>query len=290
MRILITGATGFIGSHLCGQLSAEHVVVGTSSRIDVREARACSEFLETVRPEVVYHLAGKTVVGQTLDDSAECFTVNLLGTVNIFEAAKKVGTRRFVHLSTSESYGQQSRPLDDRVVKPQPVTPYGLSKHAAEEYCWMRRGGMEVVRLRGFNTYGPWQSQRAWIPRVVRACLAGEPVISTRGQQTRDYLYVDDMVDGLVRAGVAVRAAECGPINLCTGHEISIAALNELIVKLSESKSEIRLGALAERPCEIERMVGTWAHAREVLQWEPRVRLMDGLRRTIEWFRTKEPS
>lgn len=293
MRILVTGGTGFIGKHLAVKLrELGHEVCVTV--VDVLDSKDCEAVLVDYKPEVVYHLAGKAVSGQTHDDSAEIFAVNALGTVNVFEASRRSGTRRFVNFNTSEAYGKMviDTPgalvlfnLKEGLNAMRPITPYGLSKQTAERYCWMRRGDVEVVRLRGFNTYGPGQ-RKGWIANVIGKCLREEPVSSTLGDQTRDYVYIDDMVDGLVAAGTSLSAHTAGAINLCTGREISIAALNALIKKLTKSSSTILLGALPYRPVEITRMVGNNGRAKQVLNWEPKVSLEDGLVKMIDWCRS----
>jgi nucleoside-diphosphate-sugar epimerase len=170
---------------------------------------------------------------------------------------------------------------------PEPISPYAITKYAGELYCRMKQrvgGSTAIVVLRPFNTFGPYQSAKAVIPELIINCLRGEPIRTTRGEQTREFNYVDNIVDGLVRAAEHPGPIE-GPVNLAAGEEVAIRDLVRLIAELTETRSTIEIGALPYRPTEIWRMFADRSRARELLGWNPAVSLREGLRRTVAWFR-----
>lgn len=173
-------------------------------------------------------------------------------------------------------------------MSPEPISPYAITKYAGELYCRMRQrigGGPSIVVLRPFNAYGPYQSGKAVIPELIEKCLRGEPIETTPGEQTREFNFVGDLVDGLVRAG-GFEGEIDGVVNLASGEEVAIRDLVRTIAELTDTRSDIRIGALPYRPTEIWRMYADNSRAREILGWHPAVTLRDGLARTVDWFRS----
>lgn len=304
-KVVVSGGSGFIGSHLVRRLLNEGAEVGVIvrygnvvknerlswcwDRIRVIEAdlrnRGALEAVRRFEPEIVFHLAAYNHVGQSFTQVEECFDVNAKGTANLFDVCE--GASRFVYISSSEVYGhQQSIPFVE-CMKPRPLSPYAITKYAGELYCRMKQrienNGRTVI-LRPFNAYGPYQSSKAIVPELILNCLRGLPIECTKGEQTREFNFVEDLVDGFILAATLTKASP-GPINLAAGEEIAIRDLVQLIAQLTESKSELRIGALPDRPTEIWRMRGDNARAKEWLGWEPRTSIKQGLRKTVEWFR-----
>lgn len=305
-RILVTGGSGFIGSHLVRRLVAEGAEVGVLVRYDsvmknerlrpvwkdvhVVEAdlrnRGALAAVRDFQPTVVFHLAAYNHVGGSFRQVEECFDVNAKGTANLLDVCGDV--ERFVYMSTSEVYGQQDTVPFVESMSPEPISPYAITKYAGELYCRMQRridGDPSVVVVRPFNTYGPYQSARAVIPELIVRCLQSEPVLTTSGRQTREFNYVADIVDGLVMAARCPTPIE-GPVNLSTGHEVAICDLARLIVEMTGSSSDLQIGALPHRPTEIWRMFSTSDRAFEQFGWKPRMKLREGLAETIEWYRS----
>jgi dTDP-glucose 4,6-dehydratase len=141
-----------------------------------------------------------------------------------------------------------------------------------------------IVLLRPFNAFGPYQSARAVIAEIIIKCLLGETIKSTEGIQTRDFNFVTNLVDGVLRAATTEKAVG-QIINIGSGVEITIADLIKKIHALTESRSELQIGALEYRPTEIWRMAADWTRAREILDWSPEVSLDEGLRLTVDWYR-----
>jgi UDP-glucose 4-epimerase len=304
-RVLVTGGSGFIGSHLVNRLRTDGATVAVTVRysnvMKNERLRDCWDDIHVVEadlrnrgalaaigdfaPDAVFHLAAYNHVGQSFVQVEECFDVNAKGTANLLDICE--GVAKFVYMSTSEVYGHQTEVPFVETMDPEPLSPYAITKYAGELYCRMKQrigGDTSVVVMRPFNTFGPYQSAKAVIPELIVKCLRGEPIETTKGEQTREFNYVADIVDGLVRAAEHDGEVE-GPVNLATGREVPIHQLVRTIAELTESKSELQIGALPYRPTEIWRMFADNGRARELLGWEPRVSLEEGLARTIEWFR-----
>jgi UDP-glucose 4-epimerase len=304
-RIVVSGGSGFIGSHLVKRLLEEGARVAVLvrygnvvkcerlrwcwDRIHVIEAdlrnRGALEAVRGFQPDIVFHLAAYNHVGQSFQQVEECFDVNAKGSANLFDLTE--GAARFIYISSSEVYGHQDAVPFTETMEPQPLSPYAITKYAGELYCRMKQrieAQPRTVILRPFNAYGPYQSSKAIIPELILKCLRGLPIECTEGKQTREFNYVEDLVDGLIKAATATAPID-GPVNLAAGQEIAIRDLVQLIARLTETKSELRIGALPYRPTEIWRMRGDHARAKELLGWQPSTSMEDGLRKTIEWFR-----
>lgn len=305
-RILVTGGSGFIGSHLVHRLLAANAEVAVTVRYgnimknerlrdcwddirvieaDLRNRGALSFGVNEFNPEIVLHLAAYNHVGQSFLQVEECFDVNAKGTANLLDVS--IGAEKFVYMSTSEVYGHQTEVPFRETMCPEPISPYAITKYAGELYCRMKQrigGETAVIILRPFNTFGPYQSAKAVIPELIINCLRGEPIRTTGGDQTREFNYVDNIIDGLVSAA-AYQGQVDGVMNLASGEEVSIRNLVEKIASLTETTSKIEIGSLPYRPTEIWRMFADSTRAREVLGWESKVGLDEGLKRTVEWFR-----
>ncbi len=305
-RVLVTGGSGFIGSHLVSRLLAEGAEVAVSVRYgnvmknerlrqcwddlhvieaDLRNRGALEAGLQEFAPEVVFHLAAYNHVGQSFVQVEECFDVNAKGTANLLDTCR--GAEKFLYMSTSEVYGHQTEVPFIETMTPEPISPYAITKYAGELYCRMKQrigGETSIVILRPFNTFGPYQSAKAVIPELIINCLRGNPIQTTKGEQTREFNYVTNIVEGLVKA-----AAHDGEIedvmNLASGEEVAICDLVQKIAVLTETRSQIDIGALPYRPTEIWRMYADSTRARAALDWKPEISLDEGLRLTVEWFR-----
>jgi nucleoside-diphosphate-sugar epimerase len=307
-RVLVTGATGFIGSHLVRRLVDDGVEVHALSSVvssvypvrlaplrdqitlhggNLSDRSAMDSVVAEVQPTHVFHLGAYTHVGKSWQRVDECIQTNVQGTVNLLQALDGSEYRRFVYLGTSEIYGDIDVPFrEDAVVNP--ISPYSVSKYAGERYCRMfhQGRGWPVVMIRPFNAYGPAQTPDRVIPEIIGRALRGDELKMTKGLQTREFNYVEDLADGIIRAGT-VDGIEGELFNLGCGEEISMRDLAAMILELLGNPIEPKFGALPERPTEIMRMFCDNTRARELLGWSPRHTLRDGLAETIEWYRAE---
>ncbi len=300
----MTGGSGFIGSHLTRRLiklgADVTVLVKYNSIIDnVRLAPVWKDVnvveadirnpdslkkIADIRPEVVFHLAAYNHVGDSFYQVSESIDSNAKGSVNVMEAYQDY--ERFVYISTSEVYGLQTEvPFDERNT-PYPLSPYSVGKYAGELYARMKAHSHKkpIAIIRPFNAYGPYQSIRAVTPELILKCLRGDDIITTKGIQTREFNYVGNLVDGFIKAAI-MPDIEGTVINVGCGEEVPIRDLVTMIHRLTESKSELKIGALPDRDGEIWRMCAANQRAKDLLGWEPKVSLEEGLKRTIEWHR-----
>jgi len=303
-RILITGGSGFIPSHLVRRLindNAEVAIITKYNSIvdnirlvdiwdkihvmeaDIRNIDSLKQIAD-YKPQIVYHFAAYNHVGDSFKNVSEALDCNLQGTANVIDAWDDY--EKFIYISTSESYGDQPKVPFKEEMLPQPVSPYSVGKYAGELYCRMKMENMKkpIVLLRPFNAFGPYQSPRAIISEIIRDCLLGKTIHSTEGKQTRDFNYIANLVDGFLLAGESDKAVG-QLINLGSGREISIKDLILTIHKETHSSSELKIGSLEYRPTEIWRMVAANDRAKDLLDWSPKVSFEEGLRRTITWYK-----
>lgn len=305
-RALVTGASGFIGSHLVRRLVGDGVevhaltsavssvypvrLVELRDRITLHEGSladrsAMDAVVAAARPTHVFHLGAYTHVGKSWQRVDECVQVNVQGTVNLLHALAGSGYQRFVNVGTSEIYGAIDPPfVEDKPVHP--VSPYSVSKYAAECMCkaFHEGHGWPIVMLRPFNAYGPAQSADRVIPEIIVRGLRGQELRMTEGRQTREFNFVEDLADGMVRAA-ATAGVEGELFNLGCGEDVSIRDLATTVLDLLGNPVEAKFGALPERPTEIWTMRSDSTKARKALGWEPRHSLVEGLEKTIAWYR-----
>jgi UDP-glucose 4-epimerase len=307
MRILVTGGAGFIGSHtvdalvaagahavsvLDGLSSGKREQVNPAARFyeaDLRNAEAIVPILEREKPEVIYHLAAQMDVRRSVADPAFDAGINLVGFLNLMEAARRNGLRRVVFASTGGAiYGEQEQfPCDEEHPR-RPVSPYGVAKLATEAYLFFYKvqHGIDYVALRYANVYGPRQDPHGEAGVVAIFCgrmLEGKPsTIFGDGEQTRDYIFVGDVA----RANVAALGAKASDaFNIGTGVETSVNQLYEALASAAGVKTPPSYAPA--RPGEQRRSVISPARAGQVLGWRPEVALDEGLKRTFTFFKER---
>jgi UDP-glucose 4-epimerase len=294
VRALVTGGAGFIGSHLVDALVArgdEVTVVDDLSTGRRDYLNAAARLLEhDVREpfetdaDAVFHLAAQADVGTSVERPGYDAEVNVVGTVNVLEAARRAGATVVFSSTGGAIYGDVDGPA--REGSPlRPVSPYGIAKLAAEAYLegWGRIHGAQAVALRFANVYGPRQSSalEGGVVAIFLERMAGgeETLIFGDGEQTRDFVHVDDVVRALLAASGRSRAV----FNIGTGVETSVNRLHELCREASGSASPARYGP--PRSGDARRSVLDVSHAADVLGWSARIELRQGLRSTWEWMR-----
>ncbi len=314
-RVLVTGASGFIGSHAVRGLLAlgadVHALVrrGTVARRldalsddrsvtrwpgDVTDARAVHACVRGASPHVVLHLAGDTSgrrAAGAWDAVERSVAVHLSGTLNVLRAAAESGgpVETVVRLGGLEEYGTAPIPFTEDA-RERPISPYSASQVATTHYCQALQPQLPfaVVTLRPALVYGPDQDEEFFIPALIAACVRGETFAMTHGTQRRDLLYIDDMIDALFRA--ATRPGLAGAvINVGTGEEHAIRDVADAIVRLT-GYGRLALDARQTRARDLDHLVTTTERAYVLLGWRARTSLPDGLARTVAWSRAQPPA
>jgi Nucleoside-diphosphate-sugar epimerases len=309
LRVVVTGAAGFIGSHLSERLlAAGHEVVGIDCFADYYEKARKEQNLETSRSNdrfhfaasdlvdadlgplldgaaVVYHLAGQPGVRPSWGNQFDRYVRdNVIATQRLLEALKDVPIKRFVFAGSSSVYGDAERFPTKETALPRPVSPYGVTKLAAEHLTllYTRNFGIPGVSVRYFTVYGPRQRPDMAFSRFMQAMTAGEDIeVFGDGEQTREFTYVSDAVDGTIKASTADVVGEI--FNLGGGSRVTV---NKVLATLEEiSGLSVRRQNLPAAPGDPRHTGASINLARERLGWEPRVSLREGLAKQWEWFR-----
>ena len=296
--VLVTGGTGFVGSRLVRRLTAEgaRVIVSLLSTdtvgsttslqgvarivpLDVRDEEAVSDCMMEYRPEIVFHLAALVSSDRDPTLLPRMFDINHRGTVHLLSAAEKLGNVRVVHMGSCEEYGDGPVPFREGQ-REQPVSPYGLSKLAATNAClyYHRRALLSAVVLRPTVIYGPGETRASLLSSVVEAYMQGQTPCMSPGEQTRDFVYVDDVVEACLRSGVCAGAGG-KIINVGTGTEITVAEAARKVQERSQRSEPPDTGISPYRENEIMRYVASTERAREILGWKAAVTIEEGIDR-----------
>jgi UDP-glucose 4-epimerase len=310
MRTLVTGGAGFIGSNLVDALLArgdevvvvDNLTTGRESNLsqaqaadlvkaDIREAEELTRIVKEAAPEAIFHLAAQIDVRKSVLDPAADARINVEGTVNVLEAARQANVQRLVNTSTGGAiYGDVDTIPTPESMPPAPMAGYGTSKYCAEQYCnlYTRLHGLSTVTVRLGNVFGPRQDPLGEAGVIAIFCGklmdGGRPTIYGDGRQTRDYIYVGDVVRGQLAA--ADNRTHTGAFNIGTGHETSVLDLLEILQQhggrddFEPQFAEARLG-------EIERSCLDVTRARTELGWQAETGLAEGMNATLEATRAQ---
>ena len=309
-QVLITGAGGFIGSHLTEALVKAGAKVRVFIRYNSRDGRGNLEDLEPRLLEqiemiagdlrdadviersvkgcdAVFHLGALVGIPYSYKNPREVVETNILGTFNVLTAARDHGVERIVHTSTSEVYGSARYVPIDESHPLQGQSPYSASKIGADKLAesFYASFDLPVVTVRPFNCYGPRQSARAVIPTLITQALACQEIRLGNTDTLRDFTFVTDTAEGFIKA--AQSSAGLGKvINIGSGKEISIGQLAQVITSTIQSKAKIVVDEERVRPSrsEVNRLLADNRLAKETIGWEPQVSLEEGVRRTVAWI------
>jgi UDP-glucose 4-epimerase len=313
MRAIVTGGAGFIGSHLVDALLSTGAVVlvvdnldtgrevnlrgalpagANVARIDIRDGAALEEQFTRFRPEVVFHLAAQIDVRVSMAEPARDANVNVVGSINVFSAAAASGARRVINTSTGGAIYGEGAPLPTPETAPSlPLSAYGLSKLTAERYADWFRGvrDLDVITLRYGNVYGPRQDPAGEAGVIAIFCsriLAGlPPLIFGDGSQTRDYVFVQDIV-GANLAAASANGLRHSIFNIGTGQEVSVLQLVEEITAVAGVDPEsFKPQMLPARAGEVHRSCLAISRACEELHIQKPTPIGDGLKATLDWMR-----
>ncbi len=309
--VLVTGASGFIGSHLVEELlkmganvrafvrytssghlgnlryvddSAENleIVMG-----DLKDPYACKNAMQDV--DYVFHLASVISIPYSYRNPREYFENNVFFILNILQAAQELGTKAVIHTSTSEVYGTAEQvPIpESHPLKAQ--SPYSASKIAADKAAesFYRAFDSPVLIVRPFNTYGPRQSIRAVIPTIITQALNQKVILLGDTRPTRDFMYIEDTVSAFIEAANNAENLFGKTLNFGTGVEVSIENIVNTIRKITQSNAKVVFDATRIRPTksEVSRLCADVSLAKKLLKWKSKVALEDGLSKTIQWYK-----
>ncbi len=303
---LVTGGAGFIGSHVADAFIArgyrvivvDNLVTGKKANVhpkailvkmDIQDKRLASVF-KKYRPSILSHHAAQMDVRKSVADPLFDARTNILGTVNLLECARQFSAKKFIFASSGGTvYGDAKKIPTPEMHPTHPISPYGVAKLAGEQYCYYywKQYGLPYVALRYANVYGPRQRGDGeagvvaiFIEKLLRG---GEPIINGDGKQTRDYVYVDD----IVRANIlAAEKNTVGAINIGTEKETNVNTLFKKIAECLDMRVKEKHGKV--KSGEQRRSVLQVTHAKKILSWHPVTHLHEGLKKTIEYFRTHE--
>ena len=300
---LVTGSSGFVGWHLVTRLVAEGVPVTgldfaeprqplpedvRDLRIDIRDRERVHAAIAEARPEVIYHLAAQASVSVSMREPQVDIETNVLGTLNLAQAAMDAGTKRFVFVSTGGAlFGEPPIVPVSEQMTAAPASIYGASKYAAERYLSILTAdsAMELSVIRPGNIYGPAQNphgEAGVVAIFTERMLRGEPVtIFGDGGQLRDYVYVADVVEAAIR-GATRTPATC---LVGTGNGTSTQSIFDTLAALTGYEAPVQYGP--ERPGDIQRIWLDSSLAKDVWDWQPEMALADGMALTVDWFRER---
>ncbi len=319
---LITGGCGFIGSNLAAHILKNHG--GTRIRVldnlnqgsvgamvstirfncemgdplanvsvsvgDIKDYGVCAESVEGV--DTVVHLAANTGVAQSVDDPRADMETNVIGTLNMLEASRQAGVKKFIFASSGAPVGEVEPPIHEDKA-PKPVSPYGASKLAGEAYCqaYWRSYGLPTISLRFGNVYGPGCKHKdSVVARFLRRALAGKPLeIYGDGDQTRDFIYIDDIVRAISLAGQSGLGGEV--FQIATHRETTVNEVAQSIRRLVEKRTGRKVGIFfgKKRRGDVKRNYSDISKAKRMLGFDPRFSMSQGLEKTLEYYLREGP-
>ena len=307
-KILITGGLGFAGVNLVSKLLshkinptilefiAEDVHLDTRyipfnlekielMNIDIRNQKEIIKVIKNVSPDYVVHLAANTELKKDFETAFNSVETNIKGTLNLLKAIKKFPVNNFIFMSSSDVYGGTKPPFHEEhfII---PSSPYSVSKASAEMYCLMfnRVYKLPITILRSFNLFGEFQRVNRVIPYIIMKLIKNEKVELTKGEQKREFNYIENLLDAIFLS-LKIPESQGRTFNIGSGFSISIRDIAEKIAEEFELKKNLELGAIPYRANEIWDMYCDNTLAKNVLGWEPRVSLTEGLIKTINWYK-----
>lgn len=306
-KILITGATGFIGSHLTRKLIKEGFEVGIIKRensdvwrisdliknlsiydADLRDLHKVSETTSNFNPDVIFHLATYYAVEHKSEEVSLMVDTNVLGTINLLEASKKSNVKLFVNTSSCFVYQENKNKLKESADL-NPLNLYALTKMQAEQACsfYTKKYGLRTVTFRLFPPYGPADHERRLIPYAIKTFLEEKKLRLTTGKQRWDFVYIDDIIEAYLKLlNISNLPIEHEIFNIGTGNAVSIQEVISRTKEIIGSDIEPEWGVVPHRKNEVWFLCADINKAKDFLKWEPKTQILQkGLESTVNWYR-----
>lgn len=306
-RVLITGATGFIGSHLTRKLIKEEFEVGIIKRensnlwrisdliknlsiydADLRDLHKVSEIISNFKPDVIFHLATYYAVEHKSEEISLMVNTNVLGTINLLEASKKSNVKLFINTSSCFVYQESKNKLKENK-NLNPLNLYALTKIQAEQACsfYTKKYGLRTVTFRLFPPYGPADHERRLIPYTIKTFLEEKKIRLTTGKQRWDFVYIDDIIEAYLKLlNIPSLPIKHEIFNVGTGNAVSV---HEVISRLKEiigSSIEPEWGVIPHRSNEVWYICSDINKAKDILKWQPKIQILgEGLEYTVNWYK-----
>ena len=297
-RVLITGGSGFIGKHLQNKLfnwgavitivdknPQQHTRSINAIKCDICNYKNLEKVIKDISPEIVFHLAANIDRSPSFDIMRNMISVNLVGTLNLLESLKNISScQSIIVAGTSEEYGNNQVPFKE-YYKEDPISPYSFSKVSVSYLCKMLFNiyKLPIIILRPTLAYGPGQKETMFIPTLINALLRNERFIMTPGEQTRDFVFIDDLVNAYVQTGVS--EGHFGEIfNIGSGKAYKIKDIAYRISSFLDKRNFLEIGARDYRKSEIMSYFVDISKAKKLLNWVPKIDIDEGLKKTVEWY------
>jgi len=306
-KILITGATGFIGSHLTRKLIKEGFEVCIIKRensntwricdlmnklsiynADLRDIHNVSEAISNFKPDVIYHLATYYAVEHKSEEVSLMVDTNVLGTINLLEASKKFSVKLFVNTSSCFVYQESKNKLRENS-KLIPLNLYALTKIQAEQACsfYTEKYGLRTITFRLFPPYGPADHERRLIPYTIKSFFEEKKLKLTTGKQRWDFVYVDDIINAYLKLlNMPNLPIKHEIFNIGTGNAVSIQEVISRLKEIIGSKVDLEWGLIPHRSNEVWYICSDINKARDILKWQPKIHILrEGLELTVKWYK-----